>query len=161
MNASAALRHEHDLLREQFTLLEGELLRLIVTPTAARRLTASLVPLLHAHVIREEALLARACSSGAVPADLAEHLPRDHKHYEARLAMLDDLLSVAVPGMEEQAVVQAEYLIRDLRQHLAHDEADLFPRFDRLPEEAAPTGGQAADDETGSVLWESMWGEPL
>lgn len=155
MNASTELRHEHDILREQLTLLEAGLPYIYATPAATRRLTSALLPFLHAHIDREEASL-RACRcAGTLPAELAERLTSDHRHDEARLAMLDALFSGEVPGAEEQFVAQAETIIRDLREHLASEEADVLPLLDSPLEPARDVKPDAKQDET-CVAW--LWG---
>lgn len=133
MKPSDELRYEHEVLRAQLALLEEWVPYFCVTPLSLRRLVLSLADHLRVHTEHEERRVA-ALRDGAqsLPRDLLDRLQTDHVNQRTRLAVLHDLVSRDSAQAQEPLLTQAGGFIRDMREHLAAEEAQVFPLIDRL-----------------------------
>jgi iron-sulfur cluster repair protein YtfE (RIC family) len=78
------------------------------------------------------------------PDESLQQLHDAHENHRTRLAILRDLLTRPGPGSDEQVAVQASYLVRDLREHMAAEEQRLFPLIDE--EGVVQTADSGADE---------------
>ena len=128
MSLAACLLYDHEVLRGKLALLEELLPSLRTTPYTIARLTGSLVACLRRHSEEEEAC-AEACSP-----ESAQRLRDEHRELQARADLLLTLVSPTAELDEEQAILQAGYLVRDLRRHLAKEEALASRALDTIEE---------------------------
>ena len=149
MKTSDEFRYDHDVLRAKLCLLELYLPSYRDCACTVSRLTDSLASCLRSHTEREERILAvLAFECGAPSKEFLEHLHDAHENQRMRLAILHELLTAPEPASEEQIAMHASYLVKDLREHMAVEERQLFPIIDRAggDEVAAPA------DETSVEL---------
>ena len=138
MKPSDELRYEHEVLRAKLALLEEWVPYFCVTPLTLRRLVISLADHLRAHAEHEERCLGVLRGGASVPTQtLLDHLHDDHVNHRTRLAILHDLVSRDGAQAQEQLLIQAGAFIRALREHMAMEEAQLFPLLDEMEHEAA------------------------
>ena len=122
MNRTAELWYEHDVLRGKLAALEAFLPALYDAPCTLARLTDSLAVCLRAHTDREECFLDDLTHQlDAPPTGFLQQLHDEHENQRMRLAILHELLTQLDPS-PEQVAVQACYLIKDLREHMAREE---------------------------------------
>ena len=135
MPRAAGLQYDHEVLRGKLAILEDFLPALIAVPCTISRLTDSLATCWHAHTEREERLLdALMRQQDTPPLSLIQQLHDEHENQRTRLAILHALLTDCTGASEEQVMAQAGELIRDLREHMAEEEAALFPLLEEYIE---------------------------
>lgn len=140
MQPSDELLYDHAVLRGKLALLEDYLPSAHDVPATLALLTDSLACCLRAHDAREEHLLEGLSVRPRSPADaVIRRLHDEHDNQRIRLAILHELLTRPGGPPGDQAAAQAEYLIRDLRKHMAEVEA-IFPTLN----DAARTHTDAA-----------------
>ena len=153
MNPAAELLYGHDVLRGKLVSLESFLSCLDVAPFTVSRLTESLATCLRAHIEREEHLLDMVMrQQDEPPFTLIQQLCDEHENHRTRLAILHELLAEGTPRSEEQIMTQAGDLIKDLREHMAKEEEQLFPFMDQERREREECAAAAVDDEAAQLL---------
>jgi iron-sulfur cluster repair protein YtfE (RIC family) len=133
MRPSDELRYDHEVLRGKLDLLEEELPSLPRLRVSVSKLTDSLASCLRSHAEREERLLAGVTSPRIDPFlnHPLQHVHDDHLNERIRLAVLHGLLAGEPSAPQGQVITQASDLIKELREHMAEEEACVFPLLDR------------------------------
>lgn len=63
-----------------------------------------------------------------------QRLCEEHTYFQVGLALLHNYLAHPAVFPEEQVQWRAEKLVQDIRRHLTHEEAVLFPLLDEAAE---------------------------
>ena len=128
MKRTDELWYDHEVLRSKLALLEEYLPVRSYGLYTVTRLTDALAESLRSHVEREERMFAHLAPHGETElAGPIQHAHDDHDNERIRLAVLHGLLTRPEPVSDEQVTIQASYLIQDVRDHMAREEAELFP----------------------------------
>jgi len=131
MKPSDELRYDHEVLRGKLFVLEEHLPSCHDCGCMLSRLTDSLAGCLRSHTEREERVFAAlAWEQGRPAGEALQHVHDEHENQRTRLAILHELLTRAAPASEEQVASQASCLAKDLREHMAMEERQLFPIID-------------------------------
>jgi len=138
MNAVDRLRRDHQILRAKLNVLEAALRVGEEAWFVLREVCFTLSRQLRDHIRREEELVA-ACRAAMNPKVLAE-IVVEHRDEPAHLRALNRLFVSAPTHAVERIRPALEALIHGLRQHMAEEERELFPIFERVLGEGARTG---------------------
>jgi iron-sulfur cluster repair protein YtfE (RIC family) len=132
MRATEELRSDHVALRAKLARME-RLLRFTHGPQAPlREAAASLACRLSCHENKEEFLLALLQERLHDPAKVATHqLLEDHQGFSSDVTAILELLRNSEDAATEQLKVRLSRLISTLREHMALEEATVFPEIDR------------------------------
>jgi hemerythrin-like domain-containing protein len=132
MKPGEEFQYEHEVIRGKLALLEEQLPWVDDVCFSVAHLIDSLAAFLRCHTAKEERFFAGLhLPYGSPQAEFVCRLQGEHENHRTRLAILHELLTQSGPAPMEQIAVQADYLIRDLREHMAFEEACLFPEIDR------------------------------
>lgn len=132
MRPSDELRADHDVVRATLDLLDQQLHLLLRSGASTSLLADSLATRLRLHTANEERLLANsALPASRRSADALEHLLGEHENQRIRLAILHELLTQPELPAGQQVAAQASDLIKNLREHMASEEALLFSVMDQ------------------------------
>jgi len=140
MKPTAVLRNDHEVLRSKLTLLEGLLPLERTAHFPLREVTYSITRRLRCHLEKEEHLFA-LLRSRRVPQSLALTSALLDEHQDQRLTttlLLDLLLNGAASPIDPIALC-ASHLIDGLREHMAREEAEVFPLIDQAMGERQET----------------------
>lgn len=131
MKAIERLRRDHQLLRTKLDVLEG-VLRMDPASTwfILRELSFTLSRQLQDHIRREEALI-RACRKTAGP-QAVERNAIEHRDEAELLRTINRLFTEEEGRARERVRTVLGQAIKGLRDHMAEEEAELFPAIESL-----------------------------
>jgi len=133
MRATDELRHDHATLRGKLAQLEEWLPFLKAAPFTLLNVTRTLTRRLHTHTEREEQLLlALRERLRGKESSIADSFPAEHQDQRQTLRLLLELLANGHDAPADQVEADATHLIESLREHMANEEAVLFPLADRV-----------------------------
>ncbi len=137
METTAQLRQDHEILRAKLALLEGLLPLAAQMQYPIRELIFSIARRLRCHTEKETVLLRvlRVACHGD-PAEATRYLPEEHQDQQQTLAFLNQLLAMGSQCPAEPVATYGAHLIDGLREHMAREDAVLFPAADRAIGEA-------------------------
>lgn len=133
MRATEELRNDHEALREQLAQLEEWLPLLNTAPLTLLNLIRTLIRRLHTHTEQEEWLLVALQERVRGKAHVATgSFPDEHQDQQRTLRHLLELFAKGHDAPADQVDAYATHLIDSLREHMAKEEAELFPLADRV-----------------------------
>lgn len=132
MRAIERLRRDHALLRSKLDVLESTVAMGPDKWFFLREVSFTLARQLLDHMRREETLIA-ACRKALDPAVLA-HIQLEHRDEPWHLQEINRLFVTEDGRSHEHVAPRLTALIRGLRQHMAEEEASLFPALERALE---------------------------
>ena len=132
MRATEELRNDHGTLRAKLALLYRLLLRASIAQPSLRQAVSSLARCLRRHAEKETLLfgLLQERLHGDTR-DAALRLLDDHERAAEMLTTILGLLGRGDACAMEQVTAHASRLIDDLQEHMAKEEAMVFPAIDR------------------------------
>ena len=137
MRPTAELRNDHEVLRAKLELLEGLLPLVGTTQFPVRDLVHSIARRLRCHTEKEEVLLEALNAAQQVGVwPITAHLGDEHRDQEQSLAMLQQLLMRGPRCPVDAVMAYGGHFVDELREHMAHEEARIFPAAERLVSEA-------------------------
>ena len=151
MDPAEDLRYEHEVLRGKLAMVEEFLPSFCDAPFLVAQLTDALAACWHAHTEREERLLDALMRHRYEPPPVSlQRLHDEHENQRMRLAVLHTLITAGGAASGDQVATQAGYLIKELREHMAREEEEMFPVIGR-PVAAAPRGEADMAEEEGEL----------
>ncbi len=137
MNAVDRLRRDHQILRSKLDVLETALRMGDETWYVLREVCFTLSRQLRDHIRREEQLVA-SCRRTMTPKALAEVVV-EHRDEPAHLRTLNRLFVSSPTHAVDRIGPALTEVIHGLRHHMAEEERELFPIFERVLAEREPS----------------------
>ena len=137
MSTREDLSHDHQILRAKLDLLEQWLPHTHATPCTLLNLIRAIARRLQQHTEREHAAIELLSSAGHGQASPPiSHLLHDHRDQDETLTILEEFLAKGRACEVDQILAYGAHLIDSLREHMADEEASLFPIVDKIGEPA-------------------------
>ena len=136
MDAVSRLRRDHRILRAKLEVLETALRMGDEAWYVLREVCFTLSRQLRDHIRREEQLIA-SCRRAMTPTALAEAVV-EHRDEPAHLRTLNRLFVSSPTQAVEHVRPALQEMIEGLRHHMAEEERELFPIFERVLAEQEP-----------------------
>ena len=151
MDAVDRLRRDHQIIRSKLDALESALQLGTDAWFVLREVCFTLSRQLRDHIRREEELVAacRQATAGGINPKILAEVVVEHKDEPTQLRHINRLFVVEPTQSLERIRPVLGEVIRKLRHHMAEEEAELFPIFERVLAEQA--GQEAAAEPTGHL----------
>ncbi len=130
MDAVERLKRDHVVLRTKLDVLESALARRPEAWFVLREVCFTLSKQIADHLRREEALIA-ACRK-QLPPEALSHVALEHQDEPEHLRRINHLFVTTEGQSLDRIRPELERLITGMREHLADEEATLFPALEHL-----------------------------
>lgn len=148
MDAVARLKRDHHILRSKLDVLEGALKMGSSAWFVLREVCFTLARQLRDHMRREEDLVL-ACRRAMAPHMLAE-IAVEHKDEPEHWRAINQMFLTEEGHSVEKIAPILQATIEGLRHHMAEEERDLFPVFERVlasqPKASAPAPAEKLEE---------------
>ena len=133
MSVREELSRDHQILRAKLDLLEQWLPHTHAAPFTLLHLIRTIARRLQQHTEREHAAIeSRSSARHGQASPLTGYLFHDHRDQDETLTILEELLAKGRACEVDHVITYATHLIDSLRDHMANEEAALFPLADRV-----------------------------
>lgn len=133
MTVTAMLKKDHEVLRRKLEFLETAMQVAPQSVFVLRDMCHSLTKMLDAHIRREEQAVAP--HTNRIQALLKYRAGKDHTDQRQVLRDINTMLLAGIKMPTSTVVYRLAHFIEELREHMADEEAHLFPAVDKAEQE--------------------------